>query len=386
MPEIANFGIYIHWPYCARICPYCDFNVYKNRDHDAALVAAIITDIKNQAEQLGPQPLTSVHFGGGTPSLLPPADIEKIIDTCLQTFPPKPGIEIGLEANPTDHDRLADIRAAGIERLSLGVQALDNSDLKRLGRDHTAEQAVMTIKAAKMLFPRLSVDVINGRENQTPRQWQSELQQFIEFDLSHISVYGLTIEDGTSFAKQLKRGQLHLPPDNHTADMFTTTHDMLTQAGFAHYEISNFATADKYQSQHNRLYWESADWLGVGPGAHGRLTIDGQRTGTTAARLPRDYIQSVKDTGAGVVAVETLTDFETAQETLIMGLRLVEGVAFDKLATLNIKPSILVSLAAENLIEQTGFRILDGGVISGRLALTGRGRSVLDHVLLRLLG
>ncbi len=389
MADMPAFGVYIHWPYCRRICPYCDFNVYKARGDDQALADAILADLHHWRQRLGPRPLTSLHFGGGTPSLLPPTTLAKMIDQVCALFPPLDNLEIGLEANPTDHQSLAEIRQAGIERLSLGLQALNDPDLKRLGRDHGVRQGLAALEDALVLFPRVSVDLITAREGQTPTQWHAELQDILRYDLDHLSVYGLTIEPGTAFARQQDRGDL-IPPDDETAStLYDITVDTLRGAGFTHYEVSNFARHPAAQSRHNRLYWQSDDWLGLGPGAHGRLTLDGQRLATETHLQPKPYVEAVSTTGTGSKPPDPLSDTDQALEALIMGLRLDEGVEAARLHALAIDPKTLRQLAEEGLVDGDLFTLgrgrgLGDSRLGGRLRLTGRGRRLLDHVLLRL--
>lgn len=372
-----SFGIYIHWPYCARICPYCDFNVYKARGDDAALVGAIRTDLAQWRQKTGPKPVSSIHFGGGTPSLMNPADIAAVIDDIARLWPMADDLEIGLEANPADNGRLADLRIAGIERLSLGVQALDDADLKALGRDHTAAEAEAAIAEALRLFPRTSVDMITARAGLDEARWRAELNRVLAYPLDHLSVYQLTIEPGTAFDRAVKRGTLKPPGDDLSAALYEATIDVLNSAGFAHYEISNFARRPEAQSRHNLIYWHSGEWLGVGPGGHGRLGPDAARTAHITHMKPAAYIEAVAATGTGVAEVEHLTPDQAITEMLLMGLRLATGVPRQRLIDLgwSVAPETVHDLESNGLLVPSPTHIQP----------TARGRQVLDALVLRLL-
>lgn len=332
----ARLGLYIHWPYCARICPYCDFNVYKAAGADAgALTDALLADLDHWRDRTGPRALASVHFGGGTPSLMTPAQIEAVLARADALWGIAPGAEIGLEANPKEAAAFARLAGAGINRLSLGVQALDDASLARLGRDHDAAAALAALETAQTLFARLSIDLIYAREGQSPDDWTAELTRVLAMGVDHLSLYQLTIEPGTAFARQAERGRLTPPGDDDAADMYALTQELTEAVGLPAYEISNHARTRADQSVHNRLYWEGADWIAIGPGGHGRLGAhaSGGRLATAAALKPADYI--ARAAAGAAHEIETLSARDEAVERVLMGMRLVEeGLDLDALKSL----------------------------------------------------
>ena len=376
-----SVGVYVHWPYCSRICPYCDFNVVRDRgrtEEQARLVEAILADLDTQAERLnrdGARPLASIFFGGGTPSLMAPAAIARIIARIHDLFPATGPIEITLEANPTDAEagRFADLAAAGINRLSLGVQALDDDALRFLGRDHSAAEARRAIDLARAAFPRLSIDLIYARPEQTIAAWRSELTTAVDLGFEHVSPYQLTIEPETAFGRAFRRGTLTPPPDDLAADLYETTQVTLEAAGFEAYEVSNHAQGDTARSAHNLHVWRGGDYVGVGPGAHGRLTLDGARTATVAHRGIGAYVEGVA-AGSPWTEQETQDAVAAAEERILLGLRTVEGVR-------------MADLQALNLAARTTTLITDGFLhrIGDRLAATSQGRPILDALLKTLL-
>ena len=327
-----KLGVYIHWPYCARICPYCDFNVFKDRggDEPAALARAIVADLEAQAALTGERELASIFLGGGTPSLMDPAWAGEIIAAAGRLWSPAADLEVTLEANPTDAEaeRFAGFAAAGVNRLSLGLQSLDDAALSFLGRNHDAATAVRATQAATQAFPRLSIDMIYARPGQTPAAWAEELSAAIDLGAEHVSPYQLTIEAGTAFDRAVRRG-LFTPPDGDAgAALFDTTQQVLEAAGFEAYEVSNHARGEAARSRHNLIYWQGQDYVGAGPGAHGRITVAGARMATQAAARPADYIARVAEAGFGLVERETLDAREAAQERLLSGgLRIYRGGA-----------------------------------------------------------
>lgn len=374
-PAPARLGLYVHWPYCARICPYCDFNVYKAAHaQPEALLAAMLDDLAHWRDRLGPRTIHSVHFGGGTPSLMEPAAIAAILEQADALFGLEDGCEIGLEANPMEHERFAGIASAGVERMSLGVQALDDDSLKRLGRDHDARTGLHALETAQSLFQRVSLDLIYAREHQTPEDWRIELETALSFGTGHMSLYQLTIEPGTAFARKLKRGSLTPPTDDAAADMYALTQSVCAAAGLPSYEISNHARSRGDQSVHNRLYWEGEDWIGIGPGAHSRTGgfDDGGRECAAAQLRPDAYISGVA-AGDGHER-ERLDAQAELTERLLMGIRLTEeGLDLDRLSArtgLEPDPNGLERMTAQSLIRQTG----------SRLVLTESGRAFADHV------
>jgi putative oxygen-independent coproporphyrinogen III oxidase len=374
-----QLGIYVHWPYCAAICPYCDFNVYKARARDdAPLVNAIIADLTYWRSQTGPRVVSSIFFGGGTPSLMDPRDVAVIIETCSKLWNLCDHVEIALEANPTDAEaaRFYDLLSAGVERLSLGVQSLDDASLKTLGRFHSADEARKAVTLARNLFPRLSIDLIYARPNQTLAAWEDELQQAIDLEADHMSPYQLTIEAGTAFDRAVKRGKITVPEGDLGADFYSLTQERLEASGFEAYEVSNHAKNPASQSRHNLVYWTSQDWIGVGPGAHGRMGWGTNRRATMAAKRPQAYIQAVSSKGNGLVDDELLSLDAMRDEFWLMGLRLKEGVwlehalgpPLDQVATRQMEKQELVWVTAS------------------KIGLSASGRIVGDSVIGKLLG
>jgi putative oxygen-independent coproporphyrinogen III oxidase len=369
-------AVYVHWPYCARICPYCDFNVARARggDEPARLGRAIVRDLAGQATEIGPRRLNSIFFGGGTPSLMTPDQVGEIVAAARVLWPGDAEVEITLEANPTDAEagRFAGFAEAGVNRLSLGVQSLDDAALGFLGRNHDAAQARRAVSTALAAFEQVSIDLIYARPGQSVGDWAGELAQAIALGPTHISPYQLTIEPGTAFAHAVERGAMPTVDEDAAYALYETTQDRLSEAGFEAYEVSNHAHGAPARSRHNLAYWRGWDYLGVGPGAHGRLTCDSGRVATATARRAGDYIARVETTGAGVVERTGLSPREAATERLLMGLRTDEGVAWAELASLELGPShpVVADLAAGGWLA----------VGAERFAVTAKGRRVLDHI------
>jgi oxygen-independent coproporphyrinogen-3 oxidase len=377
----SDVALYVHWPYCARICPYCDFNVVRGRgrgEEQAQLVAAILEDLEGQAALVGPRRLASIFFGGGTPSLMAPEAVAAVIERARALFAPAGPVEITLEANPTDAeaDRFAALAAAGVNRLSMGVQSLDDAALAFLGRNHSADEARRAVSVARAAFPRLSIDLIYARPHQTPEGWRDELTEALALGFEHVSPYQLTIEPTTAFGRAVARGAWAPPEEDVAADLYETTQRVLWDAGFEAYEVSNHARGAGARSAHNMHVWRGGDYLGVGPGAHGRVTLDRARTATVAHRSIGDYIAGVR-AAAPWAERETQSPLEAAEEQVLLGLRTVEGVPVALLARLGLSPDA----------GPLGALIGDGflGVSDGRVAATAAGRPVLDGVLKALL-
>jgi putative oxygen-independent coproporphyrinogen III oxidase len=379
--ETPDLGLYIHWPYCARICPYCDFNVVRDRgrtQEQADLAAAILADLEGQRALTGPRRLVSIFFGGGTPSLMDPEAAGAMIAAARRLWDPVPDLEVSLEANPTDAEtgRFAALADAGVNRLSLGVQALDDASLRFLGRNHDAGAARRAGAEAARLFPRLSLDLIYARPGQTPEAWADELRTAVDWGAEHISPYQLTIEAGTAFDRAVRRGAFKPADETLGAALYDTTQAVLEGQGFDAYEVSNHARGPAARSRHNLVYWTGQDYVGAGPGAHGRLTLAGARTATTAHRGIEAYIGAVRETGLGFVERETLSAAQAAEERLLMGLRIDAGVGFAELTPLGLNadhPEV-VALAAEGLLLTDDHR----------LRATRQGRLVLDWITGRL--
>ena len=377
----TDLALYVHWPYCARICPYCDFNVVRDRgrvEEQAALVEAILADMAAQAALTGPRRLASIFFGGGTPSLMAPEAVVAVIDRARTLFPPRGAIEITLEANPTDAEaaRFAALAGAGVNRLSMGVQALDDAALAFLGRNHSADEARRAVAVAARAFPRLSIDLIYARPDQTVADWRAELAGAIDMGFEHVSPYQLTIEPTTAFGRAVARGAWTPPDEDRSAALYETTQAVLEAAGFDAYEVSNHARGPAARSAHNLHVWRGGDYLGLGPGAHGRLTLQGARTATVAHRGIGAYVAGVA-TGTPWSEQETQSDRDAAEEKVLLGLRTVEGVALDALAALG-RTADAEPLAA---LIADGFLAVD----AGRVRATTAGRPVLDGVLRALL-
>ena len=326
--DAAGFGLYIHWPFCRSKCPYCDFNSHVEGAVDHKRWRnALLQELDHVFKAVGKRRLTSIFFGGGTPSLMAPETAEALIRGAADRFGTVSDIEITLEANPTsaEKNRLADFKAAGVNRLSLGVQALDDQALRFLGREHSAKDALAAVEHAARLFPRFSFDLIYARPDQSLKAWSAELDQALGYAGEHLSVYQLTIEPGTRFFNLHERGELVLPEDDLQADLFELTRAQLTAAGLPPYEISNHA-AEGGACRHNLTYWQAGDYAGIGPGAHGRLTLGDQRFATCTERMPRAWLAAAEKNGHGELRREHIADDEQIVEMLLMGLRLEDGV------------------------------------------------------------
>lgn len=354
-----GFSVYIHWPFCTRICPYCDFNVYRDRGADAAQwTAALTRELEYWAARTPGRRLTGLYFGGGTPSLAPAAVIDAVIDAGdrLWGFVDEP--EITLEANPTSAEvaRFSAFRSAGINRLSLGVQSLDDASLKFLGREHDATDAIAAVELALSTFPRATADLIYARPGQTSDQWTDELLQLIATGLRHVSLYQLTIEPGTAFERAVAKKRWAPANEDLAADLFDATQELTAQAGLPAYEVSNHAAPGE-ESRHNLIYWRQGDYIGAGPGAHGRVTIDGERFATETARHPAEYLKRIRSDGSGVTVNEKLSYKDVLTERLAMGLRTLEGVALTPAEWAALEAKIL-KLSASGLAKRRGERLV----------------------------
>jgi len=357
-------GLYVHWPYCAHICPYCDFNVRRDRGQDTNfLVDAIITDIIGTASRINnSRPLTSVSFGGGTPSRMQPEQIRQILQAAEQVFGFLPDIEVSLEANPNDNKngRFQGFAESGINRLSLGIQSLNPKTLKFLGRDHNVDDAREALEVAQAIFPSVSADFIYGLPSQSLIAWDKELQDILSLNLPHLSLYCLTIEPGTSFARDQKQGKLTALDDDLTADLYQCTQEKTTASCLPAYETSNHANAASSYSAHNMLYWQGEDWIGVGPGAHGRITTNGQRQELASHKRPQDYAQAVSKTGWGVQIQNTISPADDLAERVLLGLRLSAGINLHKLqnrANTGLNPQAMTNLIETGLLQITNDRL-----------------------------
>jgi len=365
-----GFGLYLHWPYCTKICPYCDFNVYTAKDRETGpLLEAMLADLRAHKSRMPEHPkLDTVFLGGGTPSLMTSQQMLEVMEAAQETFGLAQGAEITLEANPNDvlGGDLEGWRRAGVTRLSIGVQSLRDDALTFLGRDHDSRNARAATEAALAVFPSVSIDLIYARPGQTDADWVAELGDALELGAHHISLYELTIEERTAFGKAAARGALTPMDDDAQADLYEVTQRVTQAAGYRAYEVSNHAIAEAHQSRHNMLYWRSGDWVGVGPGAHGRLTLEGQRLATEAARRPGDYIE------ASAPSHEVLSQLEVTREALAMGLRPTCGIEMDRVP--GIDEAALAELTAQGVVE----------VADGWLRVTAQGRLLTDAIVARL--
>jgi oxygen-independent coproporphyrinogen-3 oxidase len=362
-------ALYVHWPFCVSKCPYCDFNSHVRESVDQERWRdALLADLAHEAVMLRGRRLESIFFGGGTPSLMPPATVATVLDAAERAWGFAPGIEITLEANPSSVEaaRFADLAAAGVNRVSLGLQALDNETLAFLGRAHDVAEGLAALDTAQRVFDRVSFDLIYARPDQGLADWHAELARALSFGTEHLSLYQLTIEPGTRFQTEALAGRLVLPDDDRAADLFELTRALTASAGMPAYEISNHARAGA-ESRHNLTYWRYQDYAGIGPGAHGRRT----GVATQRRRKPENWIEAVARNGHGIEQEEPLTPRERAVEAMLMGLRLAEGIDLDRIATLGERPideladrQAIERLAAQGLLEQdgTGLRATDAGM------------------------
>lgn len=378
--QTAGFGLYVHWPFCAAKCPYCDFNSHVSASIDqGAWLTAYLKELDRYGADTPGRVLTSIYFGGGTPSLMAPATVAAIIDRAASLWSFSNDIEITLEANPTSIEagNFRGYRDAGVDRVSMGFQALNDADLKRLGRMHSVDEGLRALDIARTHFNRFSFDLIYARQDQTLAAWQSELDRALSMQPDHLSLYQLTIEPGTAFGARFEAGKLSgLPEEDLAVDMFFHTQEATKTAGLPAYEISNHARAGE-ESRHNLIYWRSGDWIGVGPGAHGRLTIDGNRWATQTPLSPSKWLSdALGDDDKRERALVPLS--EQVTEYLLMGLRTVEGVGLDRL--LNqfkavLDPNKIKELQDLDLIS----------VDQKTLRATDQGRPVLNGILREIL-
>lgn len=375
----GGFGVYVHWPFCKAKCPYCDFNSHVRQSVDqAAWADAYLSEIDRTAAEAGARAVQSVFFGGGTPSLMDPALVGAILDRIASRWSMSNDVEITLEANPTsvEAERFRGYRSAGVNRLSLGIQALNDTDLRRLGRQHSATEALAALALARETFGRVSCDLIYARQDQTLAGWQAELRQLLSLGPDHMSLYQLTIEDGTAFGRLFDQGKLRgLPDEDLSAEMYEATAGLCAEAGLSAYEVSNYAKTGA-ESRHNLIYWRMGDYAGIGPGAHGRLTLSTGRFATATLRSPEAWLAAAAK-GNGETERERLSNEDRAVEYLMMSMRLAEGCDLTRLQALRGKP---LPEARLNSLIQDGFLCRN----DNRLIATPSGRLVLNRVLLEL--
>ncbi len=373
---IAPIALYIHWPFCVSKCPYCDFNSHVRGAVDQAeWLSALLCDMEYEAALTAPRALSSIFFGGGTPSLMPQATVAALIEKAAQLWSFTSDIEITLEANPSSVEaaKFAGLASAGVNRVSLGLQALHDDALTFLGRAHTVHESLAALGIAQREFARVSIDLIYARPDQTEAQWQAELAQALSFGTSHMSLYQLTIEPGTRFASDVRTGAFVPANDDYAAGLFEITQAMTADAGIPAYEISNHARAGQ-QSRHNLTYWRYQDYAGIGPGAHGRRL----NTATQRHKKPENYLSAVARNGHGIKAEDALNPATRATEALLMGLRLSEGVDLADIAQRTGLPqNAMINAAA-------AAKIADLGMLTqhqGRLTITPKGMPLLDAIL-----
>ena len=385
MPNISpGFGIYIHWPFCRSKCPYCDFNSHvRERIDHTRWRNALLRELEHYARDTHGRAVTSVFFGGGTPSLMEPETVAALIARVRDLWPVTDDVEITLEANPTsvEIDKFRAFRAAGVNRVSLGVQSLVANDLAFLGRQHDAAQALAAVQMAAQTFDRFSFDLIYARPSQTLAQWRQELDRALEFAAGHISLYQLTIEPGTQFEQAVARGDFRVLDEERAAELYEATVTRLGAAGLADYEISNFAKAGE-ESRHNLTYWRYGDYVGIGPGAHGRLTLDGEKFATRQHRAPEAWLDLVERDGHATRQRDLVSRAERLNEMLMMGLRLKEGVPRARIEEES-------AMAFAQAIDPARLkRLIDGGflaLLDDRIVATPSGRQRLDAVLAALI-
>ena len=372
-------AVYIHWPFCRSKCPYCDFNSHVRDSVDAARwTRALLADLDHHAELVPGRVVGSVFFGGGTPSLMPAETVGALLDRVRACWTVTQDLEVTLEANPNSAEaaRFRAFAAAGVNRLSLGVQALDPAALRMLGRLHDRDEAVAAIQHARESFARFSFDLIYARPGQSLAAWRRELDEALMLAGEHLSLYQLTIEPGTAFATRERRGDLVLPEEEATAALYEMTQDRLAEHGLPAYEISNHARPGA-ECRHNLAYWRYQDYVGIGPGAHGRLTRGEVKYATRQARAPERWLAAVERTGTGIEEMAAIDRDSAIEEMLMMGLRLTEGVARARL-------EFVAGLDAEELFGRNLWPLVEGGFLtldSQRLAATAAGRQRLNAVL-----
>jgi len=373
-----GFGIYVHWPFCLSKCPYCDFNshVRVKPVDETGFVEAIRAELTHRMGLTPGRTVSSIFLGGGTPSLMQPSTVAAILDAVAGLWPVAPGAEITLEANPTsvEAERFRGFRLAGINRVSLGVQALRDSDLKALGRGHDVAQAKRAIDLAAATFDRFSFDLIYARPGQSITGWRKELEEALALTHDHLSLYQLTIEDGTIFARLQDAGKLILPDHDHARALWDVTQDLTAKAGLPAYEVSNHARPGA-ESRHNLIYWRYGEYVGVGPGAHGRVLKGNIRRAQTTEPQPDVWLEQVARRGHALIEDEALSAEEQADEFLLMGLRLSEGIApsdFEVMAGRDLDPHRIAALLAQGMVEYTP---------GGRLRVSAEGFPVLDAVV-----
>jgi putative oxygen-independent coproporphyrinogen III oxidase len=378
------FGIYVHWPFCASKCPYCDFNSHvSERIDQSAWRTAYVKEIEYYAALTPGRTVTSIFFGGGTPSLMEPQTAAAVIDAIAKNWTVAPDAEITLEANPTsvEIDKFSGFRAAGVNRVSIGIQALNDQDLKFLGRKHDVSEALQALETAEKIFDRYTYDLIYARPKQSVKDWRQELEKALKIAGEHLSLYQLTIEEGTPFYMQHARGDFAVPGQDNAGELYEATQEVMDRAGLPAYEVSNHAKPGQ-ESRHNMTYWRYGDYAGIGPGAHGRLTINNVKQATRGHRAPEIWLKRVNESGHGAHPFEEILPAQRFSEALMMGLRLREGVPLDRLSRESgqdwrqrLDENKIGKLAGEGLLE------FDGAMLRPTMAGLQRLNGVLSYLL-----
>lgn len=372
------FGVYVHWPFCAAKCPYCDFNshVHRGAFDEEAFVAGYKREIAHMAALSPGRLVQSIFFGGGTPSLMSPKAVGDILEAIAGEWQIDRNAEITLEANPTsvEAERFRGFRAAGVNRVSLGVQSLRDKPLAELGRRHTVDEAVAAVRIAQSIFERSSFDLIYARPGQTLEDWEDELKEALWLARGHVSLYQLTIEQGTRYFDLYQAGKLKMPDEDLAADFYELTQELTAEAGMPAYEISNHAVPGQ-ESRHNLLYWRYGEYAGIGPGAHGRLLVNHQRHATATEKLPFEWLRRVNEVGHGMTTDDVLTWEEQGDEFLVMGLRLKEGIS----------PARFMSISGRGIADKQIEALKGYGFVetlpNGNIRVTEKGFPVLDAVV-----
>ncbi len=376
----GGFGLYVHWPFCEAKCPYCDFNSHVSKNiNQKQWLEAYLAELRRSASETPDRVLNTIFFGGGTPSLMNPDTVSAVIDEARSLWRPANDMEISLEANPgsVEAGRFAAYRDAGVNRISMGVQALNDEDLRRLGRIHTVSEARAAFDIARTCFDRVSFDLIYARQHQTLESWQAELTEALSMAVDHLSLYQLTIEEGTAFGDRYAVGKLRgLPEDDHAADMYLATQEICETHGLPAYEVSNHARPGA-ESQHNQIYWRYGDYVGIGPGAHGRVTLNGRKFATETHLSPNTWLKAVSN-GSGESDRTEVLPVEQAAEYLLMCLRLTEGLDMERFSTLSGHP-----LPKDKLDSLTDLGMIE--LSDTHLKATKDGRAVLNAVIRELL-
>lgn len=375
----GGFGLYIHWPFCEAKCPYCDFNSYVSSSVDTHVwEEALLSELDRSAKHTKGRLLNSIFFGGGTPSLMPPSLVEKLISRAYEHWTPANDIEVTLEANPSsvETERFSGFRGAGVNRVSIGIQALNNLDLKKLGRLHSVDDAMLALDVAHRHFDLVSFDLIYGRQDQSLNSWESELKRALSLNNGHLSLYQLTIEPGTAFGYRSDAGKLMgLPCEDLSADMFELTNSACALSGLNSYEVSNFSS-EGLESKHNLIYWMGGDYIGIGPGAHGRITRGNQRFATKTILSPAAWLDGVHQKSNGELSPEALSRKDHANELIMMGLRLKEGVSQSRIEAIS-------GRSINTTKELTDLELLN--VSNGFIKATSSGRVLLNQIIQQLM-